>query len=367
MSVTLGRVYKRLYDGFNHRLRTFAGGRWASHCRPTWISFLLTELCNARCVHCDIWKNRGPEQNPTPEQWRTALDDLRSWLGPAHVCFTGGEALLKAYTTDLVAHGSRIGLFVELLTHGYWDDQSKIEKLALAQPWRVTISVDGIGDTHTRIRGREKFFEKTSGTIATLQRVRKERKLEFSILLKTVVMEHNLDDVAELARFASQDGMEIFYQPIEQNYNTSEDWQWFEHSSNWPQDTEKAVAAVEHLIRLKREGRHIANSYSQLEVMIPYFRNPDSMRVSTQSHVAHDRRLLCAGLTLLQVHGNGDVRICAASDPVGNIKTDSLPRIWANRPHLWESGCCLERRCSPSEKQARPLSIEPVAGSAARD
>src|SRR3954451_23382898 len=36
----LNWAYKRLYDGVNYRLRTFAGGRFASHCRPTSIVIL---------------------------------------------------------------------------------------------------------------------------------------------------------------------------------------------------------------------------------------------------------------------------------------------------------------------------------------
>ncbi len=348
----LAWMYKRVYDGANYRLRTFAGGRFATWCRPTWIAFLLTELCNARCVHCDIWKNKGREDSPTADQWKAALTDLRRWLGPVHVCLTGGEALLKPFTLDLVAHGSRSGLFLEILTHGYWDDQSKIEQLALANPWRVTISLDGLGDTHTRIRGRERFFEKTSATLETLKRVRREKGLDFSILLKTVIMRHNLDDVAEVARFATQPGVEVFYQPIEQNYNTPEDPRWFEHSDNWPNDAARAVAAVERLIQMKREGAHIANSIDQLEVMIPYFRNPDAMRVVTQGHTAHERKAICSALGFFQVHANGDVRVCSGADVVGNIKTQRPRDIWANRPHLWEKGCCLERRCSQAEKEA---------------
>ena len=357
MSRIFATGYKRFYDALNYRLRTFAGGHWASYCRPTWIAFLLTELCNARCVHCDIWKNRGKEDSPSPDQWKAALQDLRAWLGPAHVCFTGGEALLVPHTIDLVAHGAKLGLLIELLTHGYWDDQSKIERLALARPWRVTISLDGMTEAHTRIRGRDRFFEKTTATIETLKRARKQKKLDFSILLKTVVMAHNLDDLGELARYANQDGMEIFYQPIEQNYNTVENPRWFERSENWPKDPERAVAAVQKLIAMKREGYPIANSYAQLEVMIPYFRNPDASRVTVQAHIAHERRALCAALGFLQVHSNGDVRVCASSEPVGNIKAARLPEIWRNRPRWWEKGCCMERRCSPAEKQAISLPI----------
>jgi len=348
-------AYKRVYDGVNYRLRTLGGGRWASHCRPTSISLLLTELCNARCVHCDIWKNRGKEDSPTPEQWKTVLSDLRTWLGPVQVTITGGEALLKPFATDLVAHASSLGLFLEILTHGYWDDQARIERLALANPWRITISLDGLGKTHSKVRGRENFFEKTEKTIHHLQQLRRDRNLSYVIRLKNVVMEHNLDDVPEMAKYASLGGMEIFYQPIEQNYNTVEDRLWFEHSENWPRDIEKAVVTVEKLIELKREGLPIANSYHQLEVMIPYFRNPSALRLAVQTHSAHESRKLCDALTLLQLQANGDVTICPGIKPVGNIKAAPIREIWERRPHVWEEGCCMERRCSEVEQQTHEL------------
>jgi MoaA/NifB/PqqE/SkfB family radical SAM enzyme len=311
---------------------------------------LVTERCNARCIHCDIWKNRGREDSPTPKQWKQALTDLRRWLGPAHVHLTGGEALLMPYTVDLVRHGSSIGLLVEVLTHGYWRDQSRIEAMARARPWRVTLSLDGLGDVHSRIRGREGFFDWTANTIDTLKRLRRAEGLDYTIRLKTVVMRHNLDSLADLAGFATQDGMDIFYQPIEQNYNTEEDPDWYMKTDNWPNDPAKAVAAVEELIRLKKEGLSIANDLSQLEVMIPYFRDPAAWRVATQSHTAHDLPRLCAALGLIQVQSNGDVSVCSASDPVGNIKEASLREIWERRPRWWESGCCLDRRMTGEEK-----------------
>jgi len=357
-----GNLYRRIYYGVNHRLRTFAGARWASHCRPTSICLLLTQLCNARCVHCDIWKNRGRDDSPTTEQWLVLLTDLRRWLGPVEVVFTGGEALLKPFAPQLVAHASSIGLNAELLTHGYWDDQSKIEKLALALPHRVTVSLDGLGETHTRIRGRQGFFEKTERTLQTLQRVRREQGLKFTIRLKTVIMEHNLNDVCRLAEYARQGGMESFFQPIEQNYNTREDSRWFDASPNWPHSTAKAVEVVRSLIDLKKQGLPIANSYGQLEVMIPYFEDPNSLRVATQAHSAHERKAICAALTALQISSNGDVLTCSQTPPVGNFKRTPIRTIWENRPRLWEGGCCMESRCTEAEKEllqiAQPAKTE---------
>jgi MoaA/NifB/PqqE/SkfB family radical SAM enzyme len=244
-----------------------------------------------------------------------------------------------------------VGLFTEVLTHGYWDDQSRIEKLALARPSRITVSLDGMGEVHSLIRGREKFFEKTMRTIETIERVRKEHRLKFVLRLKTVIMRQNLEEVHRVAEFANREGTHIFFQAIEQNYNTPEDPRWFEHSDNWPQDPEKATAAVDRLIGLKRAGFSIANSYPQLEAMKLYFRNPDAARVSIQSHSAHERRAICSALTNLQILPTGDVLACYGMPPVGNIRRTRIREIWENRPRWWEGGCCLERRCTAAEKE----------------
>jgi MoaA/NifB/PqqE/SkfB family radical SAM enzyme len=345
----LGWAQWRLYEGINYRLRTAAGGRLADKCRPVSIIILLTENCNAKCVHCDIWKNRYKEDT-TKEHWMTVLTDLRQWLGKVHVTISGGEALIKPFTMDLVRHAHDLDLFLEILTHGYWEDQSKIERLALARPWKVTMSLDGMGDTHTKVRGRPNFWERSMRSFETLKRMRKENNLDFRIRLKNVIMSHNLTDTVELARFAAQDGVEIFYQAIEQNYNTPDDSQWFLHSENWPKDTDKAISNVRELIEMKRSGRsHIANSIEQLEAMIPYFQNPDASRIAIQGHSAHERQQSCSALTTLQFQSNGDVTVCTGVPPVGNIRETPIREIWANRPHFWKQGCCLERRCSDAE------------------
>ena len=350
MSLTpIDLLRARASAAVNYRLRTLAGGRWAHFCRPSEVLILLTERCNARCIHCDIWKNRGKEEVPSVDEWKRTLRELRAWTGPVHVTFTGGEALLQKWAPDVVSYAVSIGLLVEHLTHGFWHDQSRIEAIAHADPWRITVSCDGIGATHDKVRGREGFFETAEGSIRTLIRLRRERGLGYTIRLKTTVMAHNLEETAEVARYAKTNGLEVFYQPIEQNYNTSEDASWFEHSTNWPQDTTRAVKAVEQLLVLKREGYPIANSLEQLAVMIPYFRDPDSLRIMTQGHTAHDAPL-CASLSTLQLQANGDVTTCYSMPPVGNIIGHSIRAIWEGRPRWWEGGCCLERRMSPTEK-----------------
>jgi len=363
MGKSLQYLQRRVHESLNYRLRTFAGGRLAHHCRPADALILLTENCNAKCVHCDIWKNTFREDNAMADHWKRTLTDLREWLGPIHVYFTGGEALMKPFAPEVVSHAVDLGLFVEFLTHGYWEDQTKIERLALTNPWRITISLDGIGDTHTNVRRRPKFWERSHRSFQTLLRMRKEHGLSYQIRLKTVIMSQNYQEVAEVARFASRyENVHSFYQAIEQNYNTPEDSRWFEHSDNWIRDTEGVVAVVQNLIKLKREGLAIDNTYDQLEAMIPYFRDPDASRIAIQTHTAHESRAVCNALASLQLQANGDVTVCTGQPPVGNITTSPIRAIWENRPHFWEKGCCLERRCSLVELQTKQLSpAEPVS------
>ena len=64
-----------------------------------------------------------------------------------------------------------------------------------------------------------------------------------------------------MAKFAAENGMEVFYQAVEQNYNTAEDARWFETSENWPTDTPQAVALAaprKVILHLKREADRAA-------------------------------------------------------------------------------------------------------------
>jgi MoaA/NifB/PqqE/SkfB family radical SAM enzyme len=341
----------RANTAFSYRLRDFASGALAHHCRPTSIVLMLTERCNARCVHCDIWKNRGGEATPSVDRWKELLADLAAWLGPAQVVLSGGEALLRPYTPELMAYATARGLLVELLTHGYWLDQSRIEAAVLTDPWRITLSVDGIGDLHNLVRGRPDFWTHTERSIRTILRLRKERNLSCIVRLKTVIMRQNLGRVIDVARFAADNGLEVFYQPIEQNYNTPGQRDWYSTGSNWPRDASAATRAVDSLIECWKNGLPIRNSLQQLEVMRSYFSNPEKLLTAVQGHTAHEKRPVCSAATGFQIQANGDVVACFNQPPIGNISQNSIRDIWAARPRHWLNGCCQLRQPAQSGGQ----------------
>ncbi len=358
MLAKVGIAKWRLSCAASYRLRGIHNGRYARFCRPTSILLKLTDLCNARCTHCDIWKNnKDAKEAPSLDEWMGVLTDLRKWLGRAQVSLTGGEALLRRDAHEILSHGSRVGLFMELLSHGYWRDQKRIEQVARANPWRVTVSVDGIGEAHNLIRGKADFWDRTSDTLDTLLRLRRDEKLGYDIQLKTVVMRQNLDAASGVAHYAAEKGFGVLYQALAQNYDTEEDPQWYKTSPNWPRDTEKAEQVVDQFLKLQEQGLPIRNRRSELEAMKRYFRDPDGLRVAILSHNSHEARVYCSGMTCLQIQANGDVATCSQIEPCGNIRQTPIRELWAARPQHWLTGCCRESPQKRTEAEISPLKI----------
>ena len=339
-------VYNRVHAAASSRLQRLAGGRFADRCLPFDISIAMTARCNARCVHCNIWRQKGREEVIPLDAWRSVLRELRDWLGPVHVTITGGEALLRPHTPDVVAFGSSIGLLVEHLTHGYWRDQTRVEALARANPWRITMSLDGIGEAHDTVRGRAGFFDVAMRSLDTIRRVGEEQGRSIPVRFKAVIMQHNLHDLANIARFAEGSDCDVLYQPIVQNYASEEDPTWYLRSANWPKDRTAAVAAVRELIELKQAGYPIANTVAHLEGMIAYFSDPDAQRLAAQHHAASSAAVSCSAAGGLAIAANGDVRGCQSKPAYGNILQDSIRSIWRRRPQYWRTGCCMSEQAS---------------------
>ena len=221
----------------------------------------------------------------------------------------------------------RSGLLVEHLTHGFWLDQTRIEKMAMGRPWRVTISCDGIGATHDKIRGKEHFFETVETTIQTLLRLRREHKLGYIIRLKTVIMEHNLHDVADdcALRPDPRPGGVLSAHRAELQHARGPDLV----------RAQRQLAQGSRAGRGRRAGadRAQAPGLADRQLRAPA-RGDDPLlprsRAAADPHPepqAHEKPL-CSALTTIQIQSNGDVKSCWCMDPIGNIKETPIRQIW---------------------------------------
>jgi MoaA/NifB/PqqE/SkfB family radical SAM enzyme len=129
----------------------------------------LLRRCNLRCLHC--YSSSGPSETD-----QLALEDalaavsLASTWGYTALAISGGEPLLYAQLESVVRCAHDHGMQVSVVTNGLLCDRpSSVRALRLADA--VTVSVDGIGPSHDRMRGRVGASAATAASMARLSDV----------------------------------------------------------------------------------------------------------------------------------------------------------------------------------------------------
>jgi MoaA/NifB/PqqE/SkfB family radical SAM enzyme len=192
--------------------------------KPAVISLAVTNRCNSHCVMCNIWKVtrdipdiRGLEL-PGREIIDLLSDSLFSDL--VELDITGGEPHLRDDLVDIVQaiiklkNNSMPGLKSLIITSNGF-----LNKRVIANYRRIlsslngknidlvsVTSLDGVGETHDRIRGTAGAFKMVSETIRGLLALKQEYPY-FITGIKTTIIPQNVNDLDDILAFASSGNM----------------------------------------------------------------------------------------------------------------------------------------------------------------
>ena len=157
-----------------------------------------TLRCNLRCEHC--YSASGPEL--TGALAIGALERLLPALaaeGFNAVSVSGGEPLMYEPLPRLLEAASRLGLITSLTTNGLLLTERRLS--AIAPHLRLlAVSVDGVPESHNRLRALPTAFAKMSGKLGMIRRL----GLPFGIIF--TLTRHNLPELAWVAGFAADAG-----------------------------------------------------------------------------------------------------------------------------------------------------------------
>jgi MoaA/NifB/PqqE/SkfB family radical SAM enzyme len=310
--------------------------------KPTYVCAKMTMQCNSRCVHCNIWQMPFESPELTTADWIRVLEQLRSWLGRFRMVFTGGEALLKDDMVRILGHAAGLGIHVELLSNGIMLDASLARRIVSIGIKQVTLSYESVTpEIHDRFRGGVGFHSATTAAILQLVRERNIQKVPLRILLKTVISSENLFELAAVAQWADEQGVEVQYQPIEQNYGDAYDPMWYLRSPLWIMDIDSLKNEIELLKAIKLQGRCIiSNNHEDFDFFLHYFRNPETLMNTVQSHDSRSRSHNCSSAVgNFVIESNGDVRMCFRMKPIGNVARKPPATIWSERQRCWMVPC----------------------------
>lgn len=122
--------------------------------------------CNLRCGHCFV---DFSGRRMTPEVFDAVLDGARA-LGAVELGFNGGEPLLHPRTLDFIERARGARLRVVLFTNATRVTAEVADRLADARLAKVAVSVDGLADTHDRLRGPGAYDGAVAGILALTAR-----------------------------------------------------------------------------------------------------------------------------------------------------------------------------------------------------
>ncbi|MFZ3137485.1 MAG: radical SAM protein [Thermodesulfovibrionales bacterium] len=311
--------------------------------KPTGTIVLLTNRCNARCVHCQSWKLEPVDEVDT-DVWLRTFHELRRWLGPIFISITGGETLLKKNSIDIAGYAAQQGFWVEFLTNGFLMDENKAEKLVRSGVKRIKISLDGSRpEIHNKVRGREGFFEKASWALKTLAEKRDELGLDLQIWGKTSIMSINVEDLPNIVTLASEmkiDGVE--FQALEPVYYSEQlgDQDWYKDNPLWINDSDTLSKSIRELKAMKLAGYPVLNSPENLNLINNYFEDVEHLSYKIHSHEYKKKKDECRSwVGGLEIMPDGGMKMCHWMKPFANIKDGNIHRAYGNRTRCWKNHC----------------------------
>jgi len=165
--------------------------------------------CNLRCLHC--YSTSGPQQATVldPEELCQALNVFHA-EGFNGVGISGGEPLLYPGLPHLLSHIRRLGMLATVTTNAtLLDDETAAMFSGLASV--VAVSLDGMPESHNRIRGSLQAFERMTAGVRRLRNCKVPFGFIFTLSL------HNLQELAWIAEFAVSEGAQLLQiHPLEE-------------------------------------------------------------------------------------------------------------------------------------------------------
>jgi len=169
---------------------------------PTLVEWEITGACDLRCPHCHRANARRAAE---PDRGRVlAIADALVAAGARAVALSGGEPTLSPHLWPAVGRLKVGGAFVSLITNGR--DDSEVFALRCRDRGLdfVWLSLDGPGDVHDAVRGRDGVSARLARTRENLAR----HGVRFGFM--TTLLRANAAHLDALAALVGESGAELW-------------------------------------------------------------------------------------------------------------------------------------------------------------
>jgi len=295
---------------------------------PIYASFKVTDNCNSRCITCGAWRKKSTNELTTNEV-KGILKQFKK-LGVIEVGFDGGEPLLRKDICELISYATKLGLRTGISTNGLLIDQDISVQLLKSGISGITISLDGLENTHDMIRGIDGAFEKTLEAIKILCNFKKLHK--FNLKIAITIMEINLDDIIPVVNLADNLGITVHFNLLDFSPYYFKD---AKDNNLWVKSHHKLEKVLKNLLILKKKKPYLLDiDYSFVEFTKRYFYDPIQKKIPC-----------VVGYNRLHIGSHGEVYPCWVLPSSGNLREDSLEHILCSQRHKIMLKKMLNKKC----------------------
>jgi MoaA/NifB/PqqE/SkfB family radical SAM enzyme len=217
MAMTLGEVIEEIPSVFrdlyeNHVTKHF------KVLAPTVLHVNVNLRCNTTCAMCNIWELKSPHELSL-QQFEAIFSDP-VYSGVEYIILAGGEPTLRNDLPEIIELMHRhMPRLKKLLIPSNGINRVSIQKqypriarYCAEHKIRLSlgVSLDGIGETHDKIRGVKGAFDKVMENIEFMKRLQKE--VPFNVGIDPTIFSMNVHEMQKLKDLAKRLNMPITFQ-----------------------------------------------------------------------------------------------------------------------------------------------------------
>jgi len=298
------------------------------------VILFVTSICNARCRTCFYWLELNRKGDLTFDE----LTKLSSTMPEFHdLWISGGEPFLRKDLAKIIQIFYRNNHIrdVRIPTNGLPTVQTIqiVKEILQTCPelhFEVDVSIDGLGETHDRIRGVPGNFEKALTTTTELQALRPLWP-NFTLYINSVITQENHEEITTMGHFFEK--------------NNQLDGHYFQIIRGDPKDPTLQAVEPQKLDRIYQEVlpinlRYVSKPSRKKSWLDPltraYWKAGYGFSYQTQYRNYTERtkwKMPCTtGQTSVVIDYNGDVRVCELRKPIGNLRRYGMDfrRFWGS-------------------------------------
>ena len=299
-------------------------------------SIKVSRKCNLACKHCYVNTDRSKEYaNEISTDKIFNLIDQLSELGVMNLFLNGGEPLIHRDILKIYEYATKKGFRISMSTNGYNVDDELLNNISKFKPQLFQVSIDGIEDTHDKIRNTSGVFKAAYDTLKRAINI--FNGTDTNVVMASTLMKDNINEIEQLYKLAYELGVNTYAViPLMYTGKATNDMD---------------VSLEEKYNLFNRLSDLYAKKYSstELSLIVPPALVPSNLRKGK-----YGNGYLCTFPHMLGIDSDGKIAVCEGlldiSDMIiGNAKENSISELWNNNlveKILRESSGELEGVCS---------------------